>query len=163
MQKMSVMISSIILLAYYIFTSGIVYEATHSNLTDRMDVPYSIGLSGERTGLSVISRADDIECAKWLYLNWDKETEILSDYNGSRILNAETGLLQGDRYPWGIIELPWKENSLAKCYIFKTTWNSENDKYIFGADVGLRTMFKWPECNYPIVFQSGKSIIYRTF
>lgn len=163
MQKASIVISCSVLLIYYIFTSGLVYEVTQSNVTNRFDVPYSIGLSAERTGISTIYYSDDMECAKWFTENWDGKTMIISDYNGARVLNAEMGMLQGDGYLWGIIEIPWKEKFLKKCYIFKTTWNTEHNQYIFGTSPGLRQLYSWPECNYPIVFQSGKSIIYKTF
>ena len=163
MQKVSVIVSSIILLGYYIFTSGIVYELIQSSNTDKFDIPYSIGLSAERTGSAVVTYSDDFECTEWLNSNWDKETQILADYNGAKIVNTKLGILQGENYMWGNEPIPWSEAVLSKCYIFKTTWNAEKSKYVYGTGTGLRKLYDWPECNYPIVFQSGKSIIYKTY
>ena len=66
MAKKASIIVCILLLAYFIFTSGLVFEVTASDTMDRVDMPYSIAMSGERTGAIGIYNEDDIACAEWL-------------------------------------------------------------------------------------------------
>lgn len=161
MEKVSITLCSVVLLAYYIFTSGVVYELTNSDTTINFGVPYSLGLSAERTGLAGIFNDDDIKCAKWMVENWDGETIIVADYNGSRLLVQYSSKFGDKFYNLQFEELP------EKCYIFMSAWNVEHDKYVMGSIVGLRELRDLPKCDCdcdckcPVVFQSGKSTIYK--
>jgi len=81
MSKTKTTIIVSILIIYYIFTSGIVFEVTQSNASSKLDLPYSIGLSGERTGLANTVTKSDLECIMWLKDNRDKTLPIVTDYN----------------------------------------------------------------------------------
>lgn len=159
MEKVSVVLCSVILIAYFIFTSGVVYEYSGSNITNSFEVPYSLGLSAERTGLAGVFNEDDIKCAKWLAQNWDNITSIVADYNGMRLLYSYSSKYDDNFHNLQNPKLP------DKCYIFYSTWNTEHGKYVFGSGVGLRKIIELPKCDCPcecvIVFQSGNSTIYR--
>jgi hypothetical protein len=81
MSKTAIWVTTGILLAYFIFTSGLVYEATGSEVTDKFIVPYSAALSGERTGLFGVYSEDDIKCAEWLAYESDSNIPIVGDGN----------------------------------------------------------------------------------
>jgi hypothetical protein len=81
MSKIAIWITTAILLAYFVFTSGLVYETTGSEVTDRLIVPYSAALSGERTGLFGVYTEDDIRCAEWLAYESDTSIPIVGDGN----------------------------------------------------------------------------------
>jgi uncharacterized membrane protein len=164
--RITVIITSIVLLFYYAFTSGVVYELMQSNVTDRFDIPYSTGFSAERTGVAGVFNDDDVKCARWIVTNWDDKTRVIADYNGARLMLSEFGARREDIYCMqqraGGPELLCK-NSQEGFYILKTTWNAVNNKYVVGPNIGMRALVEWPSCDYPVVFQSGKSIVYRTF
>jgi hypothetical protein len=81
MNKKSILITLNILIVYYVFTSGLVFEAIKANASGKLDLPYSIGLSGKRTGLANIVTKDDLECITWLKDNRDKTLPVVTDYN----------------------------------------------------------------------------------
>ncbi len=81
MSKIAIWSTTGILLAYFVFTSGLVYEATGSEVTDKLIVPYSAALSGERTGLFGVYIEDDIRCAEWLAYESDPNIPIVGDGN----------------------------------------------------------------------------------
>lgn len=81
MSKVKIAIIVSILVVYYVFTSGIVFEVIKANASSKLDLPYSISLSGERTGLANIVTKSDLECIMWLKDNRDKALPIVTDYN----------------------------------------------------------------------------------
>ena len=81
MSKTAIWLTAGILLAYFIFTSGLVYEATGSDVTDKFIVPYSASLSGERAGLFGVYTKGDIKCAEWLAYESDPTIPIVGDGN----------------------------------------------------------------------------------
>jgi hypothetical protein len=81
MSKTAIWLTTILLLIYFIFTSGLVYEVTGSNATDKFIVPYSAALSGERTGLIGVYTKDDVKCAEWLAYKSNQGIPIVVDSN----------------------------------------------------------------------------------
>ena len=187
MSKKAIWTITSILLIYFIFTSGLVFEITKSKATSKLDIPYSIGLSAERTGLTNITSKDDMECIMWLKENWDGKTPVATDYNGycsiAGFMPIYFQLNQGDRT--GFLEpIPDKfyaelektevgrylirrvDEHYAKwssqgCYIFITSWNTEHQQYVEATGVGTKMVFPLPEFNYPVVKQCGDAIIYH--
>lgn len=81
MNKKSILITLSILITYYTFTSGLVFEAIKADASSKLDLPYSIGLSAERTGIANIVARNDLECIKWLRDNRDVTLPVVTDYN----------------------------------------------------------------------------------
>ncbi len=156
MAKSTIWLTVGILLAYFAFTSGVVYEVMGSNITDRLVVPYSASLSGERTGLIGVFSKDDIECAEWLVDKSDESIPIVGDGNTWIFLRGYIN------QPTRVKALPFN----GSCYyLFLRTWNIENQKAVmFIQTAGLRKVDNLPKLNaksYTVVFQSGKAIIYE--
>lgn len=158
MDRKTIWITTSVLLVYFIFTSGFVFEVTKSNAAGRTEIPYSIGLSAERAGLTTLATQDDMNCFEWFNKNWDGKTEIVGDYNTYMLITANIpayfNLYYGNR-----------SSSLTtpsdNCYIFVSSWNTKHKQYIEPPGIGLRASFPMPELNYPIAYQSGNAIIYR--
>ena len=66
MSKITIWLTTGILLSYFAFTSGLVYKLMENDVTSSFVVPYSAALSGEQTGLLGVYTEDDIRCAEWL-------------------------------------------------------------------------------------------------
>jgi uncharacterized membrane protein len=161
MTKLSIWLTTSILLLYFVFTSGLVYEITASNTTDKFIVPYSAALSGEHTGLIGIFTKDDVKCAEWLVSKSDESIPVFGDSNTWIFLRGYIN--QPTRTK--VIYSPADILKSDHCYLFLRTWNIENQKIVvsFGA-AGLRSVTNLPKIDtklYGITFKSGNAIIYR--
>lgn len=154
----------LVMIVYFIFTSGLVYEITGSNVIHSVDTPYAIGLSADRTGVVATYTRDDVKAGEWLRDNANPDYMIVGDYNGWHLVSAYLGLdrLREDKAVYN----PTFDNLPGKsCYIFVTTWNTEHGLYIDSlwavmGGAGLRERYALPEFDYPIVFRSGNAVIY---
>lgn len=156
----------VVLLVYFVFTSGLVFEATQSNVFERIDMPYSLSLSYERTGIVGVFNNDDLDCVKWLVNSSNQELPIVGDVNTKRLLHGfmeEYPRLYYDTscrfcYAWTLWCTP------DNYYVFLSTWNVEHNKAVSYPDeghVGVRELRDIPNDVYdlPIVYQSGKAIV----
>ena len=159
MPRISVIITSSLLLIYFVFTSGMVYEALGSEVTDRLVVPYSIALSGERTGLVGLYTVDDQKCAEWLVARGRRDIPIVCDGNVALLLRSY-GLFPRTHSTTGFTMLDNKPR-----YLFLSTWNIETRKVVgSGESAGMRGVDILPELDMPVyseAFRSGKSVIYE--
>lgn len=159
MKNKTIWVATSILLIYFIFTSGIIYEATGSNITDKLVTPYSFALSGERTGLVGVYTRDDINCAEWLAYKGNKDLLIVGDYNARNLMRG---------YGTKVIELnPFTlgQKKFNHCYIFLRAWNLEHGVYIasIGLGEGLRETENLSSIDTSLwqeVFRSGSSAVY---
>lgn len=155
-----------ILIAYFIFTSGLVYEVSKSTIIEHIDMPYSYALSYERAGIVGVYNQDDITCAEWLAYN-SEQYPIVNDMNTCRLMSNYLDILPRLFY----IEEYYKpfllqENNISgKYYIFLDTWNIEHRLLIYNYDIsypaGLRRTIEIPQWVYdlPIAYQSGGAMV----
>ncbi|MBA7498652.1 hypothetical protein ES704_01389 [subsurface metagenome] len=139
------------LIAYYAFTSGAVFELTKSEATERLDVPYSIALSNERTRIiGVYDNNDDTDCARWLVEEADPSTPVYVDYCSVSLI---MDLSETRRATY--------EEPKEKHYLFLTSWSTEHKKMVFGWFEGLREYEPLPDLsNATEVFRRGSAVVY---
>jgi uncharacterized membrane protein len=128
-----------VLLIYFFFASGIAYEIATPMLTNKIEAPYSIGLSAERTGIMPVATESDIKAIQWLKDN-AQGRKIVTDYNGYLLVH---GFVQNhvDNLRYGDLT-HIQEGDL----IFLSSWNIKNQKMVEGAGgVGIREVYKLPE------------------
>jgi len=139
------------LIAYYAFTSGAVFELTKSEATERLDIPYSIALSNERTRIvGVYKNDDDIACARWLVEKTDPSIPVYVDYCGISLI-------------MDLSETRWRtyEEPEGNHYLFLTSWSTEYKKMVFGWFEGLREYEPLPDLSNAVeVFRRGNAVIY---
>lgn len=160
-----------LLLVYFVFTSGSIYEMTKDRITDRVDIPYSYVLSYERTGIIGVYSQDDTNCAKWLAYNSDQSLRIVCDMNTVRLLSEYMDINKEARIrvyqqsvgyyvPFTILSPPD-----GKYYIFLDTWNIKHGELVYNYDLGytagLRSIMAIPDSCYdlPIIYKSGEAVI----
>jgi uncharacterized membrane protein len=158
-----------IMLVYFLFTSGLIYEITQSNIIEKVDMPYSYALSYERTGIVGVYNQDDINCAVWLAYESNQELPIVNDMNTLRLMQNYLDPLPRTFYiekyykPYLLLE----NNISGEYYIFLDTWNIEHNKLIYNYDIsypaGLRRVMDMPSWIYdlPVVYQSGDAVVYK--
>jgi uncharacterized membrane protein len=112
-------------------TSGLVYEITRQDVTDRIDTPYSIALSSYRLDLSGIFYSQDGLAANWLAQHSDDRTILATDQHSHRIIEFHGfhGSFRGISLDSGSLA--------ANNYIYLTKWNVENNELAFALYPGL--------------------------
>jgi uncharacterized membrane protein len=124
-----------ILIPYFLFTSGFIYEVTGEEVTDKIDSPYSIALSSYRLDLAGVFYWQDGAAAQWLAQKADNETEVYVDSHNFR------PLLFYD-FPGHLIHLPLDARDTSELqedsYIYFTAWNTEKKEITFAIGPGLR-------------------------
>jgi uncharacterized membrane protein len=121
-----------VLIPYFLFTSGFIYEVTGQKVTDRIDTPYSIALSSYRLDLAGVFYQRDGAAARWLSKNASKEIEVYVDSHSGKILALYEFLGRMEQLPQNADKLK-PEN-----YIYFTTWNTDKDELTFAVGPGLR-------------------------
>jgi uncharacterized membrane protein len=156
-KRVSIIICAL-LLAYFLFTSGLVFEAVGSKDISKIDTPYSLALSAERTGILEVYNEDDVACAKWIAERLDyeiasgKDTKVFTDYNGVTIMLGYT-----DQY-YSLAQLEPEDGGY---YLFLTSWNIRHGKMVDWVWAGLRKYSPLPDLSGAIeIFREGDSVVY---
>ncbi|KKM14935.1 hypothetical protein LCGC14_1701100, partial [marine sediment metagenome] len=166
---------AIILVPYLLFTSGLVFEASKSNITHFLDMPYSFALSAERTGVARLYKSDDLAAIEWLNNVSDQERMIISDVPGYSLLvsniedwgRLKTPLAKTVRISQQLTNVvhlgtrPALDEAPDGSYILLTSWNTTTGDYIEHRDIGpgLRVREPLPEMPYPMVFSRGDAVV----
>lgn len=119
-------VALLIILPYYIFTSGLVYEACSQNDTNVIDTPYSIALSSNRLDLSGIFNRQDGAGASWLSHNTGDNTTVYTDVHARKII-----LFQDYPCHLAVTEFKHKDMQIEDGYVYFTTWNVQKDELAF--------------------------------
>jgi len=123
-----------VLIPYFIFTSGFVYEVTGQKVTDRVDTPYSIALSSYRLDLAGVFYWQDGASARWLSQNANSELNVYVDSHSVKLLTFYEfpGKLEG--FPRDATKLEHDS------YIYFTAWNTAKNEvtYTFVNKPGFR-------------------------
>ena len=156
-------ITASLLLIYFVFTSGLVFELSTVQGISNVDTPYSFALSGEDTGIVGVFTEDDIKCARWLAD--DSETPIATDINGLLLLDSTVVDLDRLIYRKGKEKRDIHLSDIdcyERCYIFVTSWNTRHQTYIEGGQLGagLRVSNQLPNFDYEEAYRMGKAVVY---
>ncbi len=141
---------------YAVFTTGIVYEFANMSNTANIEVPYSLGISGERTGFSDVFYENDIECAKWV-MTHDEDKKIAVDYNGLLLLRIYTPL--NTRFGYRLTR--WEEGAKVGQLVFCSSWNSKYGVLLIGSSIGLRAPVKIDYEGLVVRYKAGDCIVYE--
>lgn len=155
----------IMLIPYFLFTSGLVYEITGQDITDKVDNPYSIALSSHRLDLAGVASQNDYSAAGWLSEKTSPLTKTYIDANAWKMLAL-------NEYA-GHLSYFQKNGMLDPAdYIFFLSNNAQNSEVSFAnsGKPGLRDIVKlndYPALTEMIVdsnriYSNGGPVIYKT-
>ncbi len=158
----------ILLVPYFIFNSGVVFELAKLEPRGFIDVPYSIALSGHRVDIASIFTEQDVEAMDWLKGQFLSENEsnykmIYTDTHGGNLLVQRIGsyIKEGEfKYLWQMLESDTG-------YIFLRKWSVDNNKLTIYGDYGSRQSYSIDDYdvlkskieNGAVVFDNGAKII----
>jgi uncharacterized membrane protein len=155
MQRSTSFIAVFVLVPYFIFCSGLVFEISGQKVTDRIDTPYSIALSRHRLDLTGSFSSRDGAAARWLSSRTTDGNSLFTDYH--------TGLLlQFNSVPGRYQTLEPATASLpSKSYILLTAWNTSSRELTYAISPGLRKYVSMTELPLFNTFSSKLNIIYN--
>lgn len=139
-----------IVLVYFMFTSGLVFEVSKDKTMNSLNTPYSAAFSNYRIKLVGIYNADDLEVAEWAGENADVDMAIYTDYFGSSLL-IEISNIARHTYV----------EPIDPHYILLLTDNVESQQWVTGDHGGLREYQPLPRLDNAVLeYGSGKAAVY---
>jgi len=145
-----------VLIPYFLFTSGFIFEVTGHEVTDRIDSPYSIALSGQRVDVGGVFNWQDGAGADWVGQALDDEAIVYSDLHSAMLLDNQTALLgQIFCLPWDMSQMP------DDSYIYFRTRNIDRQEITYHTRVtGCRESVSFSEAGvYDLI--KGRNRIYN--
>jgi uncharacterized membrane protein len=159
-------VTMLILIPYFILTSGLVFELTGYRDISRAEAPYSIALSSYRLDLTGVFTLQDGRAAVWLSsAAGTSQSTVYCDSNSSKIFMVFPS-------PLKLATLPLQGGMPDSSYVFLTKWNLTNRQLTFseGGKPGLRQYIDFsnmPEIKQVVsegmeIYSNGGSAIYMT-
>lgn len=126
-----------ILLPYFIFNSGVVFELSRSQTTNFIDTPYSVALSSYRVDVTTTFTRQDTIAADWLFKGITGENcTVYADYHGKGIFLRHW--LPGGSVQYQQLAYYYSDNISSPSYIYLRTWNTENRMLTFATVYAAR-------------------------
>jgi len=145
-----------VLIPYFLFTSGFVFEVTGHEVTDKVDTPYSIALSSHRVDVGGVFNWQDGAGADWLAQTLGSEHTVYADWHGFLLLFNQTKLFgQLSFFSRDMSKVP--EDS----YLYFRTWNIDKQEIILGVGTGLRQPVGFNKAPELLSAIEGKNRIYN--
>ena len=156
-----VFIVLIVLIPYFLLTSGLVYEVIGMDITDKIDTPYSIALSSYRLDLSGVFTQQDGAAADWLSQNSNSDTSLYTDQHTLR-------LLQFYGFPGRVGGIPLEAGLLLPGnYMYFTKWNMDKNELAFTMfpgqityNAGLRRHYSFKDIQGLIDAVNARNTVY---
>jgi len=127
----------VVLIPYFIFNSGVVFELSRSQTTYFINMPYSIALSSYRMDLTTVSNKQDIAAADWVLTAGDKDYPICADHHVGWFTAQLGGELIAGTYPLNQNFNLTKEIP-SPSYIYLRTRNTQQRELTFSTTYGAR-------------------------
>jgi len=132
----------LVMIPYFIFNSGMVFEFTQSRTTGFIDMPYSIAMSGRRLDINTVFTGQDIAAANWLSQTDEDAHPIYADVHSLLAFpdywGDTTGFYGTSGNPM-IRQLPADAGNISPpSYIYLRTWNAENRVITFATAYASR-------------------------
>ena len=140
----------VVLIPYFLFTSGFVYETTGQEVTHKIDAPYSFALSSHRLALTGNLYWQDEAAADWLAPNLDDESIVHADSPGCLFLSGRPEFRS--RVQGFNLELT------EGMYAFLTSWNIERQEISHNVGIGLRQSVSFDELGLHDIIESKNRI-----
>lgn len=149
MKKKATVCVTALILVYYLFVSGLMFEVTNETEVGMVDTPYAIAFSNERLGFVGLFNEDDVACAKWAVQNSD--LRICCDYLGMSLIIEFAGYTRGH----------YDVDTTSEHLLLLHTWNTQHKKLIFGWHEAMREYEPLPDLDdAKEVFRSGDAHVY---
>jgi uncharacterized membrane protein len=140
-----------IMVPYFIFNSGAVFEIFRSQTSYFIDTPYSVALSSHRIDLSTVFVRQDIAAAKWLSMEGKKDLPTYVDHHSNKLFINKVDFPQQVTELQSLVTEAFLPGSDAVrdmlrdakttdpiYYIYLRTWNTQTGTLTFGSGYATR-------------------------
>jgi uncharacterized membrane protein len=124
----------VVLIPYFIFNSGVVFELSRGQTIYFIDVPYSIALSSYRVDMTTTFTKQDANAANWLISNAGEDYAFYVDYHSKKLLGTQTELRKAER----LVYIRKAREMAYLGYIYFRTWNTQKEALTFSTSYGAR-------------------------
>lgn len=131
--KYLLFLTPLVLIPYFIFTSGLVFEFSDRKDISSAETPYSIALSSYRIDITGILEYKDVNAAQWLLEKCDPSYPIYTDSHSNKIAALY-------KYESPIYSYPLDDGEIKPGYLYFTQKNNERKQLTFASQgkPGLR-------------------------
>jgi len=141
-----------VLVPYFLFNSGSLFELTSSQLYGVTDSPSSLALSSYRLDMPVFDQ-NEAEAANWLAESIDDSTLVYADEFGR--------LLLYDRLYGQVRIIPDSGEVAEEAYIFLRTWNVERQELRIAPRHGVQVRFEHVSLSDMPALLEGHRLVYN--
>jgi uncharacterized membrane protein len=146
-----------VLIPYFLFTSGFIFEVTKDKTHDVINEPYSIALSSYRLDLAGVFNPQDGAGAEWLAQKFGDGYIIYSDIHSLLLLSDWVKFRDRRGY---IGYMNDAEKLPPDRYMFFRSWNIEEQKTTFSVGIGLRQSVSFSNLPWLVSMMNKSSKIY---
>lgn len=150
-----------LLLPYFIFTSGAVFEALKRPDISSINIPYSLALSHQRVDMAGICTEDDHKALEWINQN-KGDARVFTDIHGA-ILMLEWVTIdnQIDHIPLDVGTIP------DDAWVFLRERNQDDRIITYHAGIGLRKSISYDDLGIdgllsdrPVLYHNSNAYVY---
>ncbi len=154
----------VLLVPYFAFNSGIVFEVAKLQPAGFIDVPYSVALSGHRVDIGSVFTNEDVEAMDWLKERFLQDGQtIYTDTHGGNLMVQRIGT----EVDSGQFKYLWQMKNSDTGYIFLRKWNVESQMVTLYRDYASRESHKFDDFstmndkieNGVVIFDNGAKVI----
>ncbi len=167
----------VVLIPYFLFTTGVVFEVTQETDLTSITMPYSHALSANRIDTTGLFTDNDVRVRDWVKANG--AFPVYGDLWGSAVLfevqsnigtEANTLLPDAD---WYVNSFVYREGATAPkpvpddSYIYLRERNVDREEITYQAGVGLRRTRSYEDVGFgdvlagrTILYQAGSAVVY---
>jgi uncharacterized membrane protein len=151
----------LIMVPYFIFNSGLIFELSKSRNIQFIDMPYSIALSSHRLDINSVFTVQDVTAATWLSNTAEDDTPTYTDIHGRLAFPDRWGDEKGF-VPKNRSSIPANTKEMTfPCRIYFRAWNSDNRMLTFPTAYGTRQSISFDEIPGLPQLVESRGIIYN--
>ena len=123
----------VILIPYFIFNTGVIFELSRSQTTHFINMPYSVSLSSYRLDLNTVFTKQDIIATEWLSKVGEENEPVYVDYHSYRLLMYQV------EFPCRVTEVAYNTKKIySPSYFYLRAWNIQKNVLTFATSYGAR-------------------------
>ncbi len=171
------LLTIVVLLPYFLFTTGVVFEAVQETDLTSITIPYSHALSADRIDTTGLYTDNDMKVRDWVKA--EGAFPVYGDLWGSTALfevqsnlgaGVNTLMLKGDWYVNGFV---YREGADGpdmvpdNSYVYLRERNVDREEITYQAGVGLRRTRSYEDAGFwdvlagrEILYQAGSAVVY---
>ncbi|MDH5695328.1 MAG: DUF2206 domain-containing protein, partial [Dehalococcoidia bacterium] len=143
-----------ILIPYFIFNSGVVFELSRSRTTNFINMPYSIALSSYRVDVNTVFTKQDVTAVDWLSGVAEEDCAVYADHHGGKLLIEQID------FPCMVSEFSRDIKEVRPpSYFYFRAWNIQKKALTFATAYGARQSISFDDLpGVTYVIDSGNRI-----